>query len=69
MNLSEEQVKQCENYLKQKTNCKIVEAFGKYIILAHDKKDLKAKQLKIARGDVLGFYITERVFNIIQSNQ
>lgn len=35
MSYSDEEIKQCEDYLKETTHCKIVQAFGKYIILAN----------------------------------
>lgn len=69
MNITDQEIKQCEDYLKETTNCKIVQSFGKYIILAHDELDLKSKQSKIARGETLGYYVIERVLKIVKSKE
>jgi len=66
-NISEDQIKKCEEYLKHKSSRTIVKAFGEFIILASDKYDLLAKQTAINNGNNLGFYRIKDVLKTIEN--
>lgn len=56
-------------YCKDKFKTPIVEIYGSYIILANNNHDLKSKQASIDRGQTLGFYIRQRILDIINREQ
>lgn len=56
-------------YCKDKFKTPIVEIYGNYIILANNNHDLKSKQASIDRGQTLGFYIRQRILDIINREQ
>lgn len=50
-----------------KFKTKVVEVYGKYVILANHEADLQGKKNSIDAGQVLGFYLRDRILQIINS--
>lgn len=65
-NISEED-DQIIKYIKKQHDIAIVVIYGKYIIMAHDVQDLQSKKASIDRGQNLGFYVRQRILDIIKN--
>lgn len=69
MEYTKEEIKKCEEYIRLKSGRLIIKAFGEYIILAHDKFDLLAKQTAINNGNNLGFYRMKEVLKLVNNDK
>jgi hypothetical protein len=54
---------------KHHPSAPIIEVHGPYIILAQDEQDLKSKKGSIDRGNILGFYIKERIISLMRTTK
>lgn len=54
-------------YIKSQHDIHIVVIYGDYIIMAHDINDLQSKKASIDRGQNLGFYVRQRILDIINN--
>lgn len=50
--------------IQEKNLAEIVRHYKGFIIIAQSESDYKSKVNHINRGDVLGFYTVEKVFNL-----
>lgn len=56
-------------YCKDRFKTPIVEIYNNYVILTNSSHDLKSKQASIDRGQTLGFYIRQRILDVINNEQ